>query len=180
MGNSVSYRIYRGLKNSYVNSMIIGCFSKLFSNLFNILVNSKIFTILSSHKATEIFRISLIWRVLCKVNALATKWFDKDFIKNTVSNSFFVCLIIDVVDSKKKDAINGLYLIPILMLVVNMGIKIATQSFSIVGNRYLLGILFILIALYYLQLDYWVIIRNSKIFRVCYEIFYDEPLDNDI
>lgn len=180
MGNSISYRIYRGLKNIYVKSRVIESFSNLLSNLFNILVNSNVFMVLSSYKATERFRNSLICRMLSKTIDLATKWLDKDFIKSTVENSFFVSLLIGVVDSKKKDLINGLFLIPIFMLVVNMGIKIATQSFTIMGNRYLLSILLILMTLYYLQLDYWIIIKNSKILRTCYEIFYDESLDHNI
>ncbi len=180
MQNSLSYSIYKALENIYVNSTLVKVFSLIFANLFNIIVNSKVFLMFSNPKLVKAFKHSFIWKMISGTTKIVGNLFDKNFITNTVNNSFFINYTKDILDYKKKDAINNLYLIPILALVINMGIKIAIGSFSVAGNKYFIGILILLITLYSIKLEYWKILKNSKIFRVAYEVVYDEIFDEHI
>lgn len=180
MENSVSYRIYMVIKGVYLDSKVVKFFSNLFTNIFNVLVNSKVFLALSNPKSMDTFKESVIWKSLSRIGSWIIVLTDRGFIKKIVNHSFFIRHIKDIVDHKNKHAINRLILIPMIMLVTNMGIKIVVGNFTIIGNKYLIAMTFILALLYFLQLDYWTIVKNSKIIRFAYEIFYDEPFDHHI
>jgi len=180
MDNSVVYQVYKRLKNIYVESSIVQGFSTFLSSLFNILVNSRFFLTASDAKSRIVFENSSIWKMIKRLFNMGIKLLDRKFIHRTVESSFFVNFITDIADRKRKDAINQITLILIFTFVINMGIKIITGSFLVIGNKILIGLLVGLIGLYLLQLDYKAILGNSKILRTAYEIFYDEQINHDI
>lgn len=178
MDKSLSYQIYKKLVKIYTDSKIINFFSTIFSKIFNIVVNSRTFLLIANPRSTEIIKNSFIYKKITWFLSLVTTTLNRDFIMNTIDNSFFVGIVRDVLNHKEKNSINNLLLIPIIMLAINMSIKIIMGEFTFIGNRYFIGLFFLLTVMYYLQLDYWSIIKQSKVVSLTYNLLYDEPMDD--
>ena len=176
---SISCRLYRCFKNIYINSRVVNGFSAFLSGLLNAVIHSRTFLSLSNPKGIETFQNSIAWKSMEKLFCLGTKLFHFNGIKIAVENSFFIKFIENILEKRKKEVINQLYLLLILTLVTNMTIKVLTGSFSIIGNKTLIGLLLGLILLYLLQLDYPVIFSNSKVLSTLHEVFYDEKINQD-
>ena len=180
MENSVVYQGYRKCKEIYLNSKVVDFFALLLPRLFKILVASKVFLAASHPIYGLIFEKSIIFNGGCKFARIMRRILGLDIVKRSVRNSFFVGFIINAMEKKNKAVINQLYLILIITLLVNMGIKALMGSFHFIGNKQLIFALFILSALYSLQLDYGIILKNSKVVAIAQGILYDERAKHHI
>ena len=152
------------------------------SKLFSILVNSEVFLIASNPMYRVMFENSMTYRICCKFSKILRNILEMSIVKKSVKNSFFTVFFASVLEKKNKAAINQIYLVMIITLVVNMVIKVFAGTFHVIANKQLIIAIFMLIALYYMQIDYGTILKNSKVMKLALEILNDENAkhDNDI
>lgn len=178
MKNSMTYGLYLRLRDIYLNSSSVKIFSRQLSRGFQIFTTSRTFKLLLEEK--YLFENSMINRWLHKMLKALKAWLGKkEFIKNILDHSYFTNLFTRIVSHQEKQAINNVYLILAMALVVNMGIKLALGQFTFIGNKSFILIALGCIALYLLQLDYGRILKNSKVVAFAYQILYDQPFNHE-
>lgn len=175
MTHSFVYKMYKKIENIYVNSVLVNIFSNILSVLFNTLVNSKIFIGFTRKENEKNIKDSLIFKLFHKSMDVVKSIFDKMiFINKSIKNSYFVNLFINIVEKRENESIHTMYIVIILSLIINMGIKIITGSFLWQANKVFMMIIVVASIVYVLRLDYNKIFKNSKIIRFVDKIFMDE------
>ncbi|SDY54235.1 hypothetical protein SAMN05660462_00272 [Proteiniborus ethanoligenes] len=176
--NIVTYRAYKRLSTIYLNSLSVQAFSGVLSKVFQIITTSKTFQLLFNSK--NVFKDSIIYKLFCVLlKALKSGLKKNGIIENTLKDSYFISFFTRILHHKEKRAINSLYLILSLALLMNMGFKTILGSFTLAGNKNFILMALGLIILYFLQLDYVTIMKNSRIIAFTYNILYDESFNHE-
>lgn len=182
MENSFAYQGYKKIKQIYLCSNVVNISAMLLSKAFSILVESKAFLIASHPMHRAMFESSVMYSICCRLAGMLRRILGMAIFKKSVGDSFFAVFFVNALEKKNKAAISQIYLILIVTLLVNMGIKVFAGNFYFIVNKQLIIALFMLIGLYYMHIDYWTILKNSKVMKLALEILNDESAkhDNDI
>jgi len=174
MKDSLVYRIYVNMKKIYINSKIVNYVSKLLSLLFSAMINSKIFISLSNTNSVLLKR-SFICKLYSKIMVFIYSIIDtgRATIDGGLQNSFFVRSFRSLVSDRSKNMIRGLFAFLALTLTFNMLTKVAAGNFTLIGNKHIIALTVTFFILYIFDIDYILMIKESRAFKFFYKITND-------